>query len=204
MHLVGMAGPSGSGKTSLCNFLAKQIGHDICDVISVDNYYSDLSHIDILERKKVNFDDPKSIDSKLLINQIIELKNGSSILTPIYNFNQHIRTPECKLVSSNKKIVFIEGIFALLWLQIRNYYSCTFYIELDLKECLERRVIRDKTSRGRSLSQTRENFAKTVIPNYKKFVRPTKNYSDCILSGNQTVEITSDEVLTKLQSFNIL
>ena len=62
MLIIGIAGGTGSGKTTVVNQIIDELKHEEVDVISQDSYYQDTSHLTFEERKKINFDHPKSID----------------------------------------------------------------------------------------------------------------------------------------------
>ena len=55
--MVAVSGGSGSGKTTFVKEFIKKITHLEPLVISLDDYYRDLSHLSIEERAKQNFDD---------------------------------------------------------------------------------------------------------------------------------------------------
>ena len=77
--VIGIAGGSGSGKTTITQAVVETVGPDLVALIQHDAYYRDLSHIDIEERIKVNFDHPDSLETELLITHLHELRAGRSI-----------------------------------------------------------------------------------------------------------------------------
>ena len=64
--IVGIAGGSGSGKSTIVKELMRLLGPDIAIVIRHYWYYRDLSHLDLDDRVKVNFDHPSSLETDLL------------------------------------------------------------------------------------------------------------------------------------------
>jgi uridine kinase len=86
MLIIGIAGGTGSGKTTVVSQIIDQLKNEEVDVISQDSYYQDTSHLPIEERKKINFDHPKSIDFDLLVSHLKDLKAGKTIQQPVYSF----------------------------------------------------------------------------------------------------------------------
>jgi len=82
--VLGIAGCSGSGKTTLADELARTLAgiH-----FPLDNYYRDLSHLPLSERKRENFDDPALIESALLAStllrwRVVKPSNVRSMTSP--------------------------------------------------------------------------------------------------------------------------
>ena len=69
-NIIGIAGGSCSGKTYLSKQLLSSFGEDKITTINLDSYYFDLSHLDMSERVKNNFDHPDSFDFNLLISDL--------------------------------------------------------------------------------------------------------------------------------------
>ena len=110
--IIGMAGGTGSGKTYTVNRLLNSYSKNYIINIEQDSYYKDLSNIDYKDRTKKNFDHPDSIDIDLFQENLKQLSAGFDITVPIYDFLNHIRVNNYRVVS-NAKIIIVEGIFAL-------------------------------------------------------------------------------------------
>ncbi len=52
IYLIGIAGPSGSGKSFLAQHLKAALE---AEVLEVDRYYRDLSHLPLEQRARMNF-----------------------------------------------------------------------------------------------------------------------------------------------------
>ena len=53
-----------------------------------------LSDMPLDERHQANFDHPDSIDSDMLVNHLMRLKQGLSVEMPLYDFVTHTRSDE--------------------------------------------------------------------------------------------------------------
>ena len=66
--IILIAGGSASGKTYVANTVLNSLNSDDIVRITIDDFYKDNSSLPLEERKKINFDHPKSIDFKLLFD----------------------------------------------------------------------------------------------------------------------------------------
>ena len=177
--VIGIAGGSGSGKTTL----AKNICEHFADRISVlrhDDYYKCQDHMTMEERVKTNYDHPHAFDTDLLIYHIDELKAGRSISSPTYDYTNHTRAAETRLVEANK-VVLLEGILILENPELRNRLDMKIFVDTDADVRILRRILRDVNERGRSLDSVINQYLSTVKPMHEAFVRPSKNYADVIV-----------------------
>ena len=181
IYIIAITGGSGSGKTFLCNKLIKKFGGDKILKIEVDSYYKNLAHLEMEEREKNNFDHPNAIDFDLMYNDIKLLANNSKIIMPIYDYTKHIRKEETRIIE-NKKIIIIEGIFALFDQRIRGLLNLKIYVDTPADIRIIRRIKRDINKRDRELSSIIKQYYSTVRPMHTKFVEPTKQYADIILN----------------------
>jgi len=186
-YIIGIAGASGSGKTTFAQNLVKKFPQDKTLLISQDSYYKDLSKLSLAERTDQNFDHPDSIDFKLLKKHLIELKKGNSISQPIYNFDSHSREKRTLKIAP-KSILIVEGTLLLSQPEIIEEIDCTIFIHLDQNTCLERRMKRDISERGRTKDEVLKQYKMTVKPMYELFIKPNENAANHIITGNNTQE----------------
>ncbi len=197
--LIGLAGGSGSGKTLVAKRIYDEIGSDKVTIIQQDSYYKDLSHLELEERKKQNFDHPDAFDNKLLFDHLIELLSGHEIEMPLYDFKNHTRRKETKKISDNLVIV-LEGILILHYPEIRNIMDIKVYVDTADDVRLIRRIRRDVQERGRSLDSILEQYEKSVRPMHLQFVEPTKRYADIILPEGGYNVVAIDLLKTKIRA----
>jgi len=131
-HLVLIGGGTCSGKTTIAKAIGRRIAKLKTVIISHDNYYRDLAHLDLSERAEVNFDHPDSIDREYLVQDLKKMMAGEAVNVPDYDFSTHSRN-EGKLCIAGADVIILEGIFALfirtcwsypisryIWIQIRT------------------------------------------------------------------------------------
>ncbi|PTX43630.1 uridine kinase [Christiangramia gaetbulicola] len=195
MLIIGIAGGTGSGKTTVVNQIIDELKHEEVDVISQDSYYQDTTHLSFEDRKKINFDHPKSIDFDLLGEHLETLRSGKSIQQPVYSFKEHNRTGEFIEIQP-RKVVIVEGILILTHPEIRELFDIKIYVHADSDERLIRRLKRDIADRGRDLEEVLWRYQTTLKPMHQQFIEPTKEFADIIIPTNRYNTVAVDIVQT--------
>ena len=178
--VIAISGGSGSGKTTVTNALSEVIGEDNILTLSQDHYYRDLSHLPHEERGKENFDDPRSIDEKLLFEHIRDLVSGKAIERPSYDFISFTRQKETVRLEP-RGIVLLEGIFSLCFNELLPFLDLKLYVDVPDDLRLIRRLDRDMQTRGRSLSTIMEQYVKTVRPMHIEHIEPCRHKADFVI-----------------------
>lgn len=191
MLIIGIGGGTGSGKTTVVHQIIEQLPVDEVCVISQDSYYKDTSDLPFEERVKINFDHPNSIDFKLLVSHLEELKNGNSFEQPVYSFKEHNRTSET-VTTHPKKVIIVEGILILTHPGIRDLFDIKIFVHADSDERLIRRLKRDIAERGRDLEEVLNRYQTTLKPMHQQFIEPTKEYADIIIPNNRYNTVAVD------------
>lgn len=195
MLIIGIAGGTGSGKTTVVNQIIEELKNEEVDVISQDSYYQDTSHLSFENRKRINFDHPKSIDFDLLVSHLKDLKAGKNIQQPIYSFKEHNRTGETIEIEP-RKVIIVEGILILTHPEIREMFDIKIYVHADSDERLIRRLKRDIAERGRDLEEVLSRYQTTLKPMHQQFIEPTKEFADIIIPTNRYNTVAVDIVQT--------
>ena len=197
IYLIGIAGPSGSGKSYLARHLAAELR---ADLLELDRYYRDLSHMSAEQRDQVNFDSPNALEHELLIEQVARLQTGDTVSLPVYDFTTHTRPKKTELLRPSD-IVIVEGLFTLHWPGLRELLSTKVYVELADDVCLDRRKARDIRERGRTEESVIAQYQATVAPMARRYVHPTRAYADLVLGGEEPVEAGVARVVEHYQQW---
>ena len=177
---IAIAGGSGSGKTTIARSVVDLVGREKVVYIQQDAYYRDQAHLTFDERTKINYDHPDSIEIELLAEHLGELRKGRAVERPIYDFSQHVRTPETYRINP-EPIVIVEGILVLADARLRELFDVRVYIDTEPDIRLMRRLQRDIVERGRTVGSVLEQYQATVRPMHYQFVEPSKRYADLII-----------------------
>ncbi len=201
MLIVGIAGGSGSGKTTVVRKIIEKLPFGEVAVISQDSYYRDNSHLPIVQRQEINFDHPRSLEIKMLIEHIKKLKQKIPIQQPIYSYLTCTRSKETIEILP-KDVIIIEGILVLTNAQLRNLMNVKVFVDADADDRLARIICRDILERGRSVDKVLNRYENTVKPMHLQFIEPTKRFADIIIpqGGNNEVGIN---VLTSILKQNL-
>ncbi|MDY5061451.1 uridine kinase [Staphylococcus simulans] len=197
--IIGIAGGSGSGKTSVTNEILHNLeGHSVA-LIAQDYYYKDQSHLTFEERLQTNYDHPFAFDNDLLIQNLIDLRNGIPVEVPTYDYVNHTRSPET-IAFQPKDVIIVEGIFALENKTLRDLMDVKIYVDTDADLRILRRLMRDTKERGRSMESVIEQYMSVVRPMHNQFIEPTKRYADIIIPEGGSNKVAIDIMTTKIQS----
>ncbi len=180
MYIILIGGGTGSGKTTVTKKIMERIGNDKCVMLPMDNYYKDMSHVPLEERKKYNYDHPDMIEHTLIVKHVKELLSGKSIELPEYDFAQYTRTGESTKIEP-KPILLIEGIFALYYDELRALADLKIFVDTEGDERFIRRLQRDIFERGRTIESVINQYLNTVKPMHDAYVEPTKKHADIII-----------------------
>lgn len=195
-RLILIGGGTCSGKTTIARAIGKRI-HDLKSVIiSHDNYYKDLSHLDHKTASRVNFDHPDSIDTKYLLKDLKQMLKGKAVNVPEYSFVTHQRG-EGTLCVANAEVVILEGIFALYYPDLVELSDLKIFVDTDADIRLARRIQRDTLERGRDVESVLNQYLETVKPSHQAFIDPSKKNADVIIPGDREF----DKVLYMLNAY---
>ena len=198
--ILGIAGGTGSGKTFIADNLISIYNSNSINVINLDSYYKDLSHMGHQDRVKQNFDHPDSIDIDLIISHLNQISDGNDIDIPIYDFSNHVRLESTKTISQSN-VIIMEGIFALHYMQLRKLYTLNIFIETSDDIRFQRRLIRDTKERGRTIGSIKDQFESTVLPMHEKFIEPSKQFADLIINGDNDITNIISSIKEKIDIF---
>jgi uridine kinase len=177
--VIGVVGGSGSGKTTVARAIYDALGRDAV-FIDQDAYYRDLGHLDLEERKRVNFDHPDAFDTELLVAQLAALVAGEAVDKPTYDFVAHTRAERTVRVEPCD-VILVEGILLFADARLRALFDIKVFVDVESDVRFIRRLVRDTAERGRSLETVVQQYLTTVRPMHLEFVEPTKRWADVII-----------------------
>lgn len=198
--IIGIAGGTASGKTTLSKKIFK-LSEPLASVelIKLDDYYHDLSHLTIEERKAINYDHPSAYDSKLLIQHLNLLKQGISIKQPTYDFVKHNRSDIVKDINP-VNVIIVEGIMLFAIPELREMFDIKLFVQTPDDIRFIRRVSRDINERGRTLDSVINQYLTTVRPMHNQFVEPSKQYADIIIPEGGENQVAIDIIVARIES----
>lgn len=197
--VIGVAGGSGSGKTTVVRQIVNSLGDDQVSLLEHDKYYRDRGDLRLEERAALNYDHPDSLETDLLVTHVKALRGGSAVEVPRYDFARHAREDGTTPIQSRRAII-VEGILLFTDAELRRLLDVKVFVDADDDTRFIRRLQRDISERGRTVTSVIDQYLGTVKPMHLEFVEPSKRYADVIipLGGHNTVAI--DMLLTLIRS----
>ncbi|OGG00350.1 phosphoribulokinase [Candidatus Gottesmanbacteria bacterium RBG_13_37_7] len=122
--MIGITGDSGSGKTTYSNGIRRLLGPDIVTTIDMDGYHKENRE----QRKKSGKLplDPSMNKLDLLLEHLKLLKEGKSVMVPIYDHEKGEFKPPIPF--SPSPIIIIEGLHAL-YPEFLPYLDFSIYVD---------------------------------------------------------------------------
>ncbi len=203
--VIGIAGGSGSGKTTVSQSILQRADPNLVAYIQHDFYYKNLSALAPAQRATTNFDHPNSLETDLMVEHVRQLKAGSSVDIPTYDFTTHTRQKETQHVEP-KPIVLVEGILLFTDERMRELCDLKLFVDTDADLRFIRRLQRDIQERGRTTESVIQQYQATVRPMHLEFVEPSKRYADLIIPEGGYNQVAMDvfmaRIEAKLREFN--
>jgi uridine kinase len=196
--VIAIAGGSGSGKTTVANQILRQVGAHRIAYLPHDAYYRDISSLPPNQRAEINFDHPDSLESSLLRDHIIQLKNWRAINLPVYDFSTDTRTSQVIQVVP-QGVILVEGILIFAEPELRELFDVKIFVDTDADLRFIRRLQRDLNERGRSIDRVVNQYLTTTRPMHLEIVEPSKRYADIIIPEGGYNTVALDLVIARIE-----
>lgn len=184
--IIGICGGTGSGKTTIARKIVDAVGAENVVLVEQDSYYRNLADMPLDERHRANFDHPDAIDSDMLVNHLLRLKQGLRVEMPLYDFKTHTRSTKIEIIEP-KPVVIVEGILIFAESRVLDLLDVRVYVDTPDDIRFIRRLRRDIAERGRTVESVIEQYFASVRPMHFEFVEPSKRNADIIIpEGGQT------------------
>ncbi len=178
--IIGICGGTGSGKTTIARAIVEAVGAQNVVLVEQDSYYRNLSDMPLDERHQANFDHPDSIDSDMLVNHVLRLKQGLKVEMPLYDFKTHTRSNRIEIIEP-KAVVIVEGILIFAETRVLDLLDVRVFVDTPDDIRFIRRLQRDISERGRTVESVIGQYYRTVRPMHHEFVEPSKRSADIII-----------------------
>lgn len=193
--IVLLAGPSSTGKTTTTNKLVLCLKSLGCNpkMISMDDYFVEREDTPLGEDGTPDYERLESLDLELFEKTIQKLIDGEETRVPTFNFIIGKKEMKTTMKLEPEEILLIEGIHALnpkvlehipKEKKIKVYLSALTELNIDnhtrvstTDNRLLRRIVRDNRTRGNSVEDTLEKWAK-VREGEEKYIFPYQDDAD--------------------------
>lgn len=175
--ILGIVGDSAAGKTTLTQGIAQVLGQENVTVICTDDYH----RYDRRQRAELGISalhpDCNYVD---IIEQHLNLlRNGQSILKPIYNHSTGEFDPPEYIKPS--KYVIVEGLLGYSSRPMRDSYDVKVYLAPPESLRATWKIKRDTRKRGYTEEQVIEQLRQRE-PDSEAYIRPQRQWADVVVS----------------------
>jgi phosphoribulokinase len=186
--VIGVAGDSGCGKSTFLRRLIDLFGADLMTVICLDDYHS----LDRKQRKETGITalNPKANNFDLMYEQVKALKDGQSIMKPIYNHETGMIDPP-ELINPNH-IVVIEGLHPLHDERVRDLVDFSVYLDISNEVKVAWKIQRDMAERGHTYDDVMAAI-NSRKPDFDAYIDPQKQHADVVIEVLPTELIKNDQ-----------
>lgn len=191
--IVLLAGPSGSGKTTTALLLERALERMGLQThtLQMDDYFCPLTpeEIALLKENRLDLEKPTRVDIPFFQEHLDRILSGEAIDLPRYDFKESRRVFEGRtLHRRHGELIIMEGIHALnptvtghsdtttrIYVSVRTRLTAKDGSTLHPSKIrLARRLLRDRTGRGRKLTETISMRTK-VDEGERKYILPNKD-----------------------------
>ena len=196
--IIGIAGGTGSGKTTLVERLKRELKDSVA-ALTHDDYYKANDDMPLEERAKLNYDHPHAFDTDEMVRDLKLLSSGNPIEVPSYDFVNHTRSTNTRVVQP-KKVILVEGILIFENKELRDMFDMKIFVDTTADVRFIRRMLRDVKERGRDLDSVVNQYLFTVKIMHDEFVEPSKRHADIIIPEGGKNKVAIQMMLDRIEN----
>jgi len=174
--ILGIVGDSAAGKTTLAAGVAEILGKDQVVTICTDDYHK-YSRAQRAENGTSALD-PECNYLDIVEKDLNSVRNGKSIIKPIYSHNDGSFQP-AKYIEP-KPYVVVEGLLGYSTRAMRDNYDVKIYLDPEEELRVSWKVIRDTTKRGYTEEQVLASLEKRKGDS-PAFIQPQRTFADMVI-----------------------
>jgi len=174
--ILGIVGDSAAGKTTLAAGVAEILGKDRVVTICTDDYHK-YSRAQRAENGTSALD-PECNYLDIVEKDLNSLRNGKSIIKPIYSHNDGSFQP-AKYIEP-KPYVVVEGLLGYSTRAMRDNYDVKIYLDPEEELRVSWKVFRDTTKRGYTEEQVLASLEKRKGDS-PAFIQPQRTFADMVI-----------------------
>ncbi len=206
--VILVAGPSGSGKTTTALLVERELERRglVTHTLQMDDYFCPLTdeEIALLKENKLDLEKPTRVDIPFFREQLGKLLSGEEVALPRYDFKTSSRLFDGRTLQRKPgELVIMEGIHAMnpevtgyadqttrIYVSVRTRITAQSGLVLHPSKIrLARRLLRDRTGRGRALTET-IGMREKVDRGEQLYIMPYKNRAHCSVDSFYSCELS--------------
>lgn len=184
--MIGIAADSGCGKSTFMKRIVKTLGAAVTDahtpqgdlmtVVCLDDY-----HLNDRQGRKDSGRTALHPDEQLfdlMAEHAQKIKNGETVMKPIYNHDTGLKDPE-EAIDPNHIVVF-EGLHPMYDKRVRELLDFTIYVDISDEVKFAWKMQRDMLERGHTEEAIKASIEQRK-PDFSAYIDPQKKDADVIL-----------------------
>jgi predicted adenylyl cyclase CyaB len=181
---VGVGGRTSAGKTTAAIGRLLSEFPDMVTVISTDDFAkgSEFLKEQLAKGRKLNYDHPEYYDTQNTRRVVANLSSGEAAIKPVFNFKKGEGEPDGQEKVDPKKIIVVEGLYALSP-DLLDLYDTTAFVDISMHGSIVRRLMRDIQRTNMTPDQILRYYVDCVEPMYQEFILPTKEKSEFVIQN---------------------
>lgn len=196
---IGVAGDSGSGKTTFTRAIRAIFGPDLVATITLDDYH----RYDREERRELRITPlvPDANDLDLLAEHVGHLKDGESVMKPVYDHTSG--TFADPVPFSPARVLILEGLHTLFTPPLRALLDFSLFVDPDPEVKRLWKLRRDMERRGYQREEVLTEM-EARLPDYERYIAPQRRYADAVIRiacSGYGREVTLDQDIYQVTLF---
>lgn len=176
VYIIGVAGDSGSGKSTFSDAIVSIFGSELVSTITLDDYH-------ILDRNKraeqgITPLDPRANDFKRLERDVALLREGKTILKPVYSHSTG--TIQDPVSFHPTQFIILEGLHPFATPELLRLLDYTIFVDPDREVKYDWKIRRDVGKRNYSPDVVRKEIERRE-PDYLAYVLPQRGSAGTVI-----------------------
>jgi len=216
--VIGLAADSGCGKSTFMRRVTSTFGGDQCGPLGggfgapggweTNTLVSDMATVICLDDYHLNDREGRKVSGLTALNtaeqkfdlmyeHVKALKDGQSVMKPIYNHvNGTLDTPE-KIEPT--PVIIIEGLHPFVDERVRDLIDFSLYLDISPDVKLNWKIQRDMEERGHSLESIMASI-EARKPDFDAYIEPQKEFADYVIECNPTALDPEDKSTLRVRA----
>jgi len=190
--VVGISGGSASGKSTLAAALATRLVAFRPVVLNQDAYFHDWSGLPPAERAaRMTANHPDAVRWPALVEHVRRLREGDAVQTPVPGTRAAARGDRAAALGPTRLLI-VEGHLIFGEPALRPLLDLKLFLDVPPDERVLRRMFREAVERGGDLERAIAWYRRDVLPHYRLYTEPTRQFADLILPWTEAREEVID------------
>jgi uridine kinase len=199
-YVVGISGGSAAGKSTLSAALASRLAEFAPVVLNQDAYFHDWSALPAGEREaRMTANHPDAVRWPALLEHVALLRDGEAVPVPVKGTRAAARGDGPAQVGPTRLLI-VEGHLVFGEPALRALFDLKLFLDVPPDERVLRRMYREAVERGGSLERAIAWYRRDVLPNYRLYTEPMRQFADLVLPWTEAREEVIDLIAAGIRA----